>query len=266
MKTIKTLLLVGMTPFLLTTLNSCTDYQDEIDALDVRVTYLESLVKIVNSDLAAIKTITDALKDADYITNVTKNTAGDWVINFHKYGPIVIHNGLDATMPSITVVQDPTDGNYYWQLDGVWLTTDGTPSGPRVKANGTDGKDGQDGKDGKDGVDGQNGKDGIDGQNGRDGVDGKDGQNGKDGAPGVSPLVRIADGFWEISTDGGVTWIRTTTPAQGKDGKDGKDGQDASPIVDVRTYWTEGGGYVEFIFANGTGNFTVPLYPTGNNQ
>ena len=218
MKTIKTFLLAGMTAILLTTPTSCTDYQDEIDALDVRVTYLESLVKDVNSDLAALKTITDALKNADYITNVSQNPAGDWVINFYKHGPIVIHNGQDASMPNIAVEQDPTDGNYYWKLNGDWLMG---PDGQRVKANG---------KDGKDGTDGANGKDGI------------------------TPQVRIVDGQWEVSTDGGATWIKTGTSVQGKDGKDGKN---ANTIVDVRTYWTEEGGYVEFI--TDSGSFRVPL-------
>jgi hypothetical protein len=221
MKTIKTFLLAGMTAILLTTPTSCTDYQDEIDALDVRVTYLESLVDIVNSDLASLKTIADALKNADYITNITQNAAGDWVINFYKHGPIVIHNGKDATMPNIAVEQDPTDGNYYWKLNGDWLTG---PDGQRVKANGKDGKDGA------------------------------NGENGKDGKDGISPQVRIVDGQWEVSTDGGATWIKTGTLVQGKDGENGKN---ANTIVDVRTYWTEDGGYVEFI--TDSGSFRVPL-------
>jgi len=221
MKTIKTFLLAGMTAILLTTPTSCTDYQDEIDALDVRVTYLESLVDIVNSDLASLKTIADALKNADYITNITQNAAGDWVINFYKHGPIVIHNGKDAIMPNIAVEQDPTDGNYYWKLNGDWLTG---PDGQRVKANGKDGKDGA------------------------------NGENGKDGKDGISPQVRIVDGQWEVSTDGGATWIKTGTLVQGKDGENGKN---ANTIVDVRTYWTEDGGYVEFI--TDSGSFRVPL-------
>lgn len=192
MKTIKTLLLAGMTVFMLTVPTSCTDYQDEIDALDVRVTYLESLVKTVNSDLASIKTITDALKDADYITDVGQNKAGEWVITFHKYGSMVIHNGQDATMPKISVAQDPTDGNYYWKLDGEWLTTDGTPNGPRVQANGKDGADGKTPKV----------KIGDDGYwyVSPDGSDnylptgtlakGKDGTDGKDGAD-ASPIVSV---------------------------------------------------------------------------
>ena len=221
MKTIKTFLLAGMTAILLTTPTSCTDYQDEIDAFDVRVTYLESLVKTVNTDLASLKVIADALKDADYITNITQNAAGDWVINFYKHGPIVIHNGQDATMPNISVEQDPTDGNYYWKLNGDWLTG---PDGQRVKANGKDGKDGT------------------------------NGENGKDGKDGISPQVRIVDGQWEVSTDGGNTWIKTGTLVQGKDGENGKN---ANTIVDVRTYWTEDGGYVEFI--TDSGSFRVPL-------
>ena len=221
MKTIKTFLLAGMTAILLTTPTSCTDYHYQIDALDVRVTYLESLVDIVNSDLASLKTIADALKNADYITNITQNAAGDWVINFYKHGPIVIHNGKDATMPNIAVEQDPTDGNYYWKLNGDWLTG---PDGQRVKANGKDGKDGA------------------------------NGENGKDGKDGISPQVRIVDGQWEVSTDGGATWIKTGTLVQGKDGENGKN---ANTIVDVRTYWTEDGGYVEFI--TDSGSFRVPL-------
>ncbi len=138
MKTIKTFLLAGMTAILLTTLTSCTDYQDEIDALDVRVTYLEKLVKEVNTDIASLKTIVDALKDNDYITDAYQNEEGDWVITFNKRKAIVIHNGHDAPKPNITVEQD-SDGNFYWKIDGNWLTTDGTPNGPRIRVNGING-------------------------------------------------------------------------------------------------------------------------------
>jgi hypothetical protein len=40
MKKIKKLLFVGMFPILALTMGSCTDYQDEVDALDRRVTTL----------------------------------------------------------------------------------------------------------------------------------------------------------------------------------------------------------------------------------
>lgn len=236
MKTIKTLLLAGMTGLLLTTPTSCTDYQDEIDALDVRVTYLESLVDKVNDNLTSLQKIVNTVKNSGYITGITE-TADGYIINVEwiKESPdgqivttkesFIVHNGkngkdgADATMPRISVEQDPTDGNYYWKLNGEWLTDS---NGQRVKANGSDGKDG------------------------------KDGANGKNG---VSPQVRITDGYWEVSVDGGVTWIKTGTYAQGQDGKDGQDGQDANKIVDVIVHLTE--GYV--VFKTNSGEFIVPL-------
>ena len=49
-----------------------------------------------------------------------------------------------------------------------------------------------------------------------------------DGKDAISPQVHINEesGIWEISVDGGVTWISTGTSATGNDGKDGKDGKD----------------------------------------
>ena len=37
-------------------------------------------------------------------------------------------------MPNITVEQDPTDGNYYWKLNGEWIKDS---KGDRIQANGT---------------------------------------------------------------------------------------------------------------------------------
>jgi len=160
---------------------ACTDYQDEADALDRRVTVLENLVDRVNSDISAIEVIAAALEDADYITGV-KEQDGGYAINFAKAGPVFIKDGvdglngkdgLDADVPALDIAKG-TDGNYYWVLDGAWLTGD---NGEKIRANGKDGADGT------------------------DGADGKDGQDAK------SPQVRINPdtGEWEISTDGGDT-------------------------------------------------------------
>jgi hypothetical protein len=185
MKTIKTLLLAASASLLFSTLNSCTDYQDEIDALDVRVTYLESLVNQINTDLKALGTIVKAIEDGDYITDVTRTTDG-YVINFKKNGPVYIIDGVDgadAAAPNITVRQDPLTGDWFWVLDGEWLTV----GGEKIRANGKDGADGAAGKDA------------------------------------ISPKVRInpTTNEWEYSTDGGNTWTPTGTKATGTDGKDG---------------------------------------------
>ena len=192
MKTIKTLLLAASASLLFSTLNSCTDYQDEIDALDVRVTYLESLVNQVNTDLKALGTIVKAMDDGDYITSVTPTTDG-YVINFKKNGPVYIIdgvNGADAAAPDITVRQDPLTGDWFWVLNGEWLTV----GGEKVRANGKDGKDGENGKDA------------------------------------ISPQVRInpVTNEWEYSTDGGDNWTTTGQKATGQDGQDGQDGADGA--------------------------------------
>lgn len=188
---------------------ACTDYQDEVDALDHRITTLEDLVDRVNDDIDAMEVIAKALEDADYITGV-KEQDGGYAINFAKAGPVFIKDGTDgldgkdgkdAAAPELGMAQGP-DGNYYWTLDGVFLMADdGDPTTPaeRVRVNGKDGADGKDGKDA------------------------------------VSPEVRINPntGEWEVSTDGGQNWTPTGTQATGKDGQNGKDGEngkDANPF------------------------------------
>lgn len=164
---------------------SCTDYQDEIDALEYRVKVLEQLVKEVNTNLEALKVIAQAMEDGDYITGWNA-TADGYVINFAKYGPLYIVDGKDgeagkdAVAPDISVEQDPVDGCWYWKVNGEWLTA----GGQRLRANGKDGKD----------------------------------------AVSPEVRINSETGIWEISTDGGVTWTSTSTSATGKDGQDGLDG------------------------------------------
>lgn len=244
MKRVKNIFLTALLLLggLLTT--SCTDYQDEIDALDYRVTVLEELVKKINNNLEAMQVIVSAMEEGDYITNV-RETEGGYVINFYKNGPLYIMDGIDgkdgkdAKAPDITIAQDPTDGQWYWVLNGEWLTV----NGERMCAVGKDGKDGEDGKDG------------------RDGEDGKDGKDGNDGKDAVSPLVRINSdsGIWEISLDGGVTWVSTGTSATGKDGKDGKDGQDATPFI-LRIYTEETVNGAFMVIETKMGTYKIPIY------
>lgn len=204
-------------------MTACTDYQDEVDSLDRRVTKLEELIKRANADLEAMEVVLAAIQDGDYITGV-RDTDDGYVVNFKKAGPIYLYDGKDgrdgkdAQMPDVDVARD-ADGNFYWVIDGKPLTD---ADGKTIRVNGRDGKDGRDGVDGRDGIDGKDGKDGIDGKDGENGKDGKDGQDGQDA---VSPQLRINPTtlMWEISIDNGTTWQPTGTSAQGKDGKDGNE-------------------------------------------
>lgn len=245
------------------TIGACTDYQDEIDMLDYRVTILENLTKRLNTDIEALQTLTDALATADYVTNVT-NAGDGYIITFAHHGAVLIshgsdgrdgRDGVDGQAPAIGVVQGD-DGDYYWTLNGQLILVGGQP----VRANGHDGRDGQDGRDGRDG---------------RDGLDGRDGRS-------ITPELRVNEqtGQWEISVDGGTTWIQTGTGAVGRDGRDGRDGQngqngrdgrdgqdgqdgrdgqDATSFFEkVEIIVSDDGEYVVFTLKNGT-TFTVPL-------
>ena len=297
MKTLRKFLALAIIPLMAATVSSCTDYQDEIDALDNRVTRLENLTDVINSQLEVLQRLADALEKADYITGVTENSDG-LIINFKKAGSVFIRNGkngkdgIDAQMPNISMAQAP-DGFFYWTLNGEFVLT---PDGSLIRANGVDGKDGKDGKavapqirinpttfywevsydggttwistsvysKGKDGKDAEAPE--ITMKQGADGnyywtVNGvfvltPDGEmiraNGKDGKDGkaVGPQVRInpTTYFWEVSYDGGITWISTTEYSKGKDGKDGKDAEAPEIAIkkgeDGNYYWTINGVFI----------------------
>ena len=156
-----------------------TDIWDNINSLDERLTKLEKLCKEMNTNIDALHTLVSALEKNDYITNVTPiNQNGEvvgYTMNFVYGDPITIYHGKDgapgkdgedgndSTTPVIGVKQD-VDGVYYWTLNGEWLLDE---NGQKVKAAGTDGKDGQDGATGQPGSTGQPE---TPGQNGQDGV------------------------------------------------------------------------------------------------
>lgn len=214
---------------------SCTDYQDEIDSLDNRVTILENLVQRVNDDIVALQTIVDATEKGDVITRVDtlKNGDGDVIgyrFIFLKNQPITIYNGKDGdkgddgVTPVFTTAQD-TDGSYYWMINGVPVTD---ANGNRLTAVGKNGKDGEAGKT-------------------------------------ITPRVRIADGIWQVSYDDGKTWENLTDPndpthplsAHGADGEDAKDIFTSVsgvylPGTEIPTAWT-------FNLSDGQ-SFTINVY------
>ena len=196
----------------------CSDKYDDsalrndLNDLENRVAKLEELCKQMNTNISSLQKIVDALQDNLSISKVEQISDG-YIIYFSDGSTATIKNGKDSgTIPIIGVKQD-TDGIYYWTLDGEWLTDE---KGNKVKAQGTDGKDGVDGEDGNDGA---NGEDGVDGTNGKDGI---------------TPQLKIENGRWMLSMDNGKTWtdIGQATGADGKDGKDGKDGEDGADGTD----------------------------------
>ena len=183
-------------------------------------------------------------------------------------------DGKDGISPLLKIE------NGYWYISYDNGTT-WTESGKATGDNGQDGQNGTDGKDGQDGANGQDGvtpllkiengywyisydngatwaqlgkatgEDGKDGANGTKGTDGKDGTDGSNGQDGITPQLKIENGYWYVSYDNGATWTQfgKATGADGQDGQngtDGKDGQDGKDGVTPQLKIEEGYWYISY--------------------
>ena len=219
-----------------------TDLKNRVGNLENRVSALEELCKQLNTNISSLQTIVIALQENDFITSVTEIKSGGevigYTITFSKSEPVTIYHGKngdkgdkgdqgdkgdkgdkgeDGYTPQIGVKQD-ADGHYYWILDGEWLTdTDGN----KISAEGKPGENG----------------------------------DGNDGRDGITPQLKIEDGYWYISYDEGQSWqqLGKATGENGADGKDGTNGVDGingdSIFSDVDTSNPD---YVIFTLSDGT--------------
>ena len=79
--------------------------------------------------------------------------------------------------------------------------------------------------------------------------------NGIDGEDAIAPQVRINDATkeWEISTDGGETWVSTGVVAEGKDGTNGSNGSNGAAGDSLfKSVDTSHPDYVVITLADGT--------------
>ena len=137
-----------------------------------RLSKLETLCSQMNTNITALQTAVSALEKNVYVTAVIPVKDGGEVVGyaiaFNNSESITIYHGkdgADGVIPVIGVRQD-ADGVYYWTLNGEWLFDS---AGNKVKASGTDGKDGA---------------------------------AGDKGSDGVTPKLKIKDGYWYVSYDG----------------------------------------------------------------
>ncbi len=159
---------------------ACEKYDDSalvarMDKAEADIKELQTLVSQLNSTLSGLASTVDALKAQDRIVSVTELAdKSGWVVEFSQTGKITIYNGKNG-------------------IDGK----DGT--------NGTDGTNGQDGKTPTIGV-----KLDADGNyywtvNGEYLLD-ENGNKIAATAHVATPQLRINNGNFEISYNGGVTW------------------------------------------------------------
>ncbi len=215
-----------------TTLLSCNKFDDSslwdsIHNLNTRVEKLETLCDKMNTNIASLQIIVDALEKNDGIKSVSTLSDGTgYIITFVSGKYINIYHGIngengsdgkdgtngidgkDGMTPKISVKKD-TDGIYYWTVDGQWLIV----NGDKIKASAIDGTNGNDG------------------HNGQDGIDGKDG---------ITPKFKIEEGYWYISYDNGASYEKLSK-ASGDNGLNGANGDNFFKGVSIED------GYVCFI-------------------
>ena len=168
---------------------SCYDdsaLRETLKEHEERISALETLCAQLNTNITALQTVVSALENNVYVTAVTPVKGGDdiigYTISFTNSESVTIYNGengadgKDGASPLIGVRQD-ADGIYYWTLNAEWLTDS---AGNKVRASA------------------------------QDGADGKPGEPGTPGASGVTPKLKIVDGYWYVSYDGGKTWEEET--------------------------------------------------------
>lgn len=282
-------LFILFTVLMLLSVSGCSEYDDSaltgrMDNLEDRVAKLEELCKQMNTNISSLQTIVTALQNNDYVTRVIPVTQGGkeigYTITFTKSDPITIYHGEkgetgatgnDGHTPVIGVRQD-ADGIYYWTLDGEWLTEGGS----KIKAQGTDGTNGKSAYElavekGYSGTE-EEWLESLKGNNGTSGNDGKSayelavekgyrgtldewledlqGETGQKGESGITPKLKIENGYWYVSYDKENQMWEQLGKATDEDGADGE------PIFSDVDYKTSS-DYVVFTLADGT-KLTIP--------
>ena len=222
---------------------------EELAAQAARIAALEAWQAETNTNIQALQTL---LSTTDYITAVTPvvkdGVEVGFTISFLNTPAITIYHGTKGDKgdkgdtPQIGAAQ-AEDGNWYWTLNGEFLTnTDGNS----IRANGTQGEQGEPGSDGDDAPLPQLAT------------------GAKLAAQGITTDTQnnaiVADAIY-LSVDGGQTWTRVSgekgnTGDTGATGATGPKGDSFFKSID----YTSNDDYVIFKLANNGGSFSVPRY------
>lgn len=107
-----------------------SDLWDRVDDLDSRLEAIEDRLREMNSDIAAMKAIVDAVQNGGYIADV-EQTANGWTITLSDGTSFAVNHGTDGAAAPVIGIKQHTDGHYYWTItfDGTekWLPDSDTP-------------------------------------------------------------------------------------------------------------------------------------------
>jgi len=143
--------------FCLFSCNRLDNIDKRLDTLESRVSSLE---KQYNTDISSLQTAVAALQANKYVTSVSPIKEGEdvvgYTINLSDGSSFPVYHGKkgdqgdkgdkgdtgkDGSTPVIGILQH-TDGNWYWTVNGEFMTD---ASGNKIVAVAKDGKDGKDG-------------------------------------------------------------------------------------------------------------------------
>ncbi len=112
--------------FILYSHTSCYDFdslENRVDELENKVSNLEEYCNTLNSNIASLKSVVDALDERDYIENVIPMEEDGIVIaykvQFSKQGEMIINTNTSVTTPIIGVKE--WGETFYWTIYGEWV-------------------------------------------------------------------------------------------------------------------------------------------------
>ena len=183
------------------------EHEQTLNDHEKRIAALEELCKQMNTNISSLQTIVDALQNNDYVTNISPITEDGKVIGY----TITFSKSVTIT---IYHGKDGKDG--YAPVIGIAKDNDGryywTLDGDWL-------------------LDSEGNKVKADGKNGNDGI---------------TPKLKIENGYWFVSFDNGVNWIELGKAI----------GEDGDSMLEDVTYDDD---YVYITLADGT-ELIVPRY------
>lgn len=132
------LLIASFVIAICTGFSSCTDEYDDseiwkkVNELLGRVQKLEAVCEQQNSNIVALQTMLNTLKDNVYVTSVEELSEGKgYMMKFSNGESVNIYHGKQGDSPQITIVKE--GDSYYWAVNGEILKDE---EGNNVSADG----------------------------------------------------------------------------------------------------------------------------------
>lgn len=108
-----------------------------LDDHESRLTKIERVTDQANQEVQALKQLLKALSEKKMVNSYRPLDDGSgYVLTFSDGSTIKLTNGRDGVSSEVNVRVDPTDGIYYWTLNGSWILD---PNGHKIQAQGIDG-------------------------------------------------------------------------------------------------------------------------------